>query len=118
MTFSLALPVAAQDVQWNLVDTGVAMHSVHGRGAEMRIQPIPVPEGLFQDERLDGLMHGLCNHFAPLVIPHLKKNMDIETFDFISVRIVSGGVFGRFVLTAYEITEDGCGDPLLAYDPQ
>ena len=103
---------SAQDVQWKLVDTGVLNHSAHGKGIEMRIQPDPVPEGLFGDDDLDDLLLALCNHFAPSVIPFVQQQTDIAQPDFIAVRVVSGGVVGRYVLEAYAISDGRCGAAL------
>lgn len=103
---------SAQDVQWKLVDTGVLNHSSHGKGIEMRIQPDPVPEGLFGGDNLDDLLLALCNHYAPSVIPFVLQQTDIEQPDFIAVRIVSGGAVGRYVLEAYAIADVRCGAAL------
>lgn len=109
----LAAPDAsAQDVQWKLVDTGVLNHSSHGKGIEMRIQPDPVPEGIFSGDNLDDLLLALCNHYAPSVIPFVQQQTDIEHPDFIAVRIVSGGAVGRYVLKAYAIADGRCGPAL------
>lgn len=106
------LPANAQDVRWELKDSGVLNHSLHGKGIEMRIEPEPFPDGLFGNENLDKLLLSLCNHYAPSVIPFVKQKTDIGIFDFIAVRIVSGGVVGRYVLQAYTISDDKCGDKL------
>ncbi|MBO9454924.1 hypothetical protein J7376_02555 [Paracoccus sp. R12_1] len=106
----VALPVSAQDVQWKLVDTGVLTHSSHGKGIEMRIQPDPVPKGLFGSDNLDDLILALCNHYAPSVIPFVQQQADIEDPDFISVRLISGGAFGRYVLARYAISDGQCVD--------
>lgn len=107
-----ASDVSAQDVQWNLVDSGVLNHSSHGKGIEMRIQPDPLPEDLFSGDNLDGLLLALCNHYAPSVIPFVQQQTDIEQPEFIAVRIVSGGAAGRFVLEAYAIADGRCGAAL------
>ncbi len=107
-----ASDASAQDVQWNLVDTGVLNHSSHGKGIEMRIQPDPVPEGLFGGDDLDDLLLALCNHYAPSVIPFVQQQTDIEQPEFIAVRIVSGGAVGRYVLEAYAIEDGLCGAAL------
>lgn len=107
-----ASAASAQDVQWNLVDTGVLNDSSRGKGIEMRIQPVPVPEGLFGSDNLDDLMLALCNHYAPSVIPFVQQKTGIEQPDFIAVRIVSGGAVGRYVLEAYAIADGRCGDAL------
>ena len=109
LTASAAL---AQDVQWKLIDTGVLNHSSHGEGIEMRIQPDPVPEGLFGNENLDDLLLALCNHYAPSVIPFVQQQTDIEEPNFIAVRIVSGGAVGRYVLETYAISDRQCGGTL------
>ncbi|AWI86738.1 hypothetical protein CEW88_23530 (plasmid) [Alloyangia pacifica] len=103
---------SAQDIEWKLVDTGVLDHASHGKGIEMRIQPDPVPEGLFGGGNLDDLLLGLCNHYAPFVIPFVQQQTDIEEPEFIAVRIVSGGVVGRYVLEAYAIEDGRCGAAL------
>jgi hypothetical protein len=108
----LGLPALAQDFQWKLVDSGVLNHSSHGKGIEMRIQPNPVPEGLFGDANLDDLLLALCNHYAPSVIPFVQQQTDIEAPDFIAVRIVSGGALGRYVLETYTVSDGRCGRPL------
>ena len=105
---SFALPVSAQDVQWQLVDTGVLNHSSHGKGIEMRIQPDPVPNGLFGNENLDDLLLALCNHYAPSVIPFVQQKTDIEEPNFIAVRLVSGGALGRYVLETFAISDGRC----------
>lgn len=112
LILSVALPVFAQDVQWKLVDTGVLSHSSRGKGIEMRIQPEPVPNGLFSNEKLDGLLLALCNHYAPSVIPFVQQQTDIDDPKFIAVRIVSGGTLGRYVLETYAIVDGQCGDEL------
>lgn len=109
---SVASAASAQDVQWELVDTGVLNHASHGKGIEMRIQPNPVPEGLFGDGSLDDLLLALCNHYAPSVIPFVQQQTDIEEPDFIAVRVVSGGAVGRYVLEAYAISDGRCGGVL------
>ncbi len=105
-------PTSAQDVRWELVDTGVLNHSSHGQGIEMRIKPVPFPDGLFDDNNLDDLMLGLCNHYAPYVIPYVLEQTEIEAPGFIAVRIVSGGSFGRYALQAYTISDGRCGSEL------
>lgn len=107
-----ALPVSAQDVQWQLVDVGVSSHSSHGKGIEIRIQPDPVPDGLFGNERIDELLLAICNHYAPSVIPFMKQKTDIENPDFIALRVVSGGAVGRYVLEAFAISDGQCGGVL------
>ncbi|WP_299684990.1 hypothetical protein [uncultured Tateyamaria sp.] len=109
---SVALPVSAQDVQWQLVDTGVLSHSSHGKGIEMRIQPDPIPKGLFGNENLDDFLLALCNHYAPSVIPFVLQQTGIEDPNFIAVRIVSGGAVGRYVLETYAISDGQCGETL------
>jgi hypothetical protein len=109
---SAALPVSAQDVQWQLVDTGVSSHSSHGEGIEMRIQPDPIPNGLFGNENLDDLLMALCNHYAPSVIPFVQQQTGIEEPNFIAVRIVSGGGVGRDVLETFAISDGQCGGTL------
>lgn len=107
-----ASDASAQDVRWNLVDTGVLNHSSHGKGIEMRIQPDPIPEGLFGGNDLDDLLLALCNHYAPSIIPFVQQQTDIEEPNFIAVRIVSGGAFGRYVLETYAISDGQCGGAL------
>lgn len=109
---SAALPVSAQDVQWQLVDTGVLSHSSRGEGIEMRIQPDPIPNGLFGSESFDDLLLALCNRYAPSVIPFVQKKMGIEDPNFIAVRIVSGAAVGRYVLETYAISDGECGEAL------
>lgn len=109
---SVALPVSAQGVEWQLVDSGVLTHSSHGRGIEMRIQPDPIPNGLFGNKDLDDLLLALCNHYAPSVIPYVQQQTDIEEPNFIAVRIVSGGAVGRYVLETYAISDGQCGGVL------
>ncbi|MCV6586872.1 MAG: hypothetical protein OIF47_15180 [Marinibacterium sp.] len=109
---SVALPASAQDISWRLVDTGVLSHPAHGEGIEMRIQPDPVPDGLFRSDTLDDLMLMLCNHFAPYAIPFVQTKMGIEDPDFIAVRIVSESRVGRYVLETYAISDGRCGGTL------
>lgn len=108
----VGLPVSAQDIQWKLIDSGVSSHSVHGKGIEMRIQPTPVPKGLFSSDNLDELLLALCNHYAPSVIPFVQQQANIEDPDFIAVRIVSGSGFGRYVLETYALSDGQCGGVL------
>jgi hypothetical protein len=110
--FLTALPVLAQDVRWELIDTGVLDHTTHGQGIEMRIKPEPFPNGLFDSDDLSGLAAELCKHYAPSVIPYVQQQTDIGTPDFIAVRIVSGGAFGRYFLQAYAISDDTCAEEL------
>jgi len=110
--FASLLPAYAQDVRWEMIDSGVLNHSTHGRGIEIRIEPEPFPVGLFENEDLDKLLLSLCNYYAPHVVPFVMQKADIETPDFVAVRIVSGGMFGQFVLQAYAISVDKCGDEL------
>ncbi len=107
-----ASAAAAQDVDWKWVDTGVLNHSSHGKGIEMRIQPDPIPEGLFGDDNLDDLLLALCNHYAPSVIPFVQQHVDIEEPDFIAVRIVSGGAVGQYVLEFFSVANGRCGAAL------
>lgn len=107
-----ASAASAQDVQWKLVDTGVLNHSSHGKGIEMRIQPEPVPAGLFSADNLDDLLRTLCNHYAPSVIPFVQQQTDIEKPDFVAVRIVSGGAVGQYVLKTFVISDGRCGTAL------
>jgi hypothetical protein len=109
---AMALPLHAQDVRWELVDTGILNHSSHGQGIEMRIKPDPSPEGLFDSDNLGDIMSRLCRHYAPSVIPYVQEQTGLETPDFIAVRLISGGGFGRYVLQAYVIADGGCGDEL------
>lgn len=78
----------------------------------MRIQPDPVPNGLFANENLGDLMLALCKHYAPSVIPFVLQQTDIEDPNFIAVRIVSGGAVGRYVLETYAISDGQCGGAL------
>ncbi|MFQ6553534.1 hypothetical protein AAD018_014450 [Aestuariibius insulae] len=112
LLLAVAPPVSAQDVQWALVDTGVLSDLSHGQGIEMRIQPDPVPDGLFGNENLDDLLLALCNHYAPSVIPFVQQQADIKAPDFIAVRIVSGTAVGRYVLERYAISDGKCGGAL------
>ncbi len=48
----------------------------------------------------------------PFVIPFVQQQTDIEEPGFIAVRIVSGGVVGRYVLEAYAIEDGRCGTAL------
>lgn len=104
--------IYAQEVRWDLVDTGVLNHSLHGKGIEMRIKPDPVPDGLFSGENLTEVMSALCNHFAPSVIPFVKEKAGLTTPNFIAVRVISGGFFGKYVSQAFEVSNDGCGAEL------
>ncbi len=113
-TLTLVLPslAFAQDTRWELVDTGVLNHSVHGSGIEMRISPDTWPRGLLEAPDLPELMASLCNHYAPSVIPWVMEHADIRDPQFIAVRLISGGSLGKYVLQAYTISQDGCGDAL------
>ena len=107
-------PASAQEVRWNLVDTGVATHSDHGTGIEMRIVPEPALSGADFDMASD-LTRQLCRFYAPYVVPHLEEQMGLKDADFIAVRIASGGRFlGRYVYARFEFVDDGCGEPLTA----
>ncbi|MEO1307445.1 MAG: hypothetical protein AAFV38_05815 [Pseudomonadota bacterium] len=112
LLFFAALPAIAEDVRWELVDTGVLKHSTHGTGIEMRIKPDPMPEGLFDMPGLPELMSVLCDHYAPSVIPFVTSKTELEMPEFIAVRVISGGVFGRYALTTYAISDNECGDEL------
>ncbi len=112
MMFSLALPASAQEVRWKVVNILAQNHSTHGNGIEIHIKPDPVPDGLFDSPNLPEIMAGLCTHFAPPAIAFVKEKDATEAPDFIAVRIISGGMFGRYVLTRYAISEGGCGDEL------
>ncbi len=87
-------------------------HSSHGKGIEMRIQPNPVPDGLFRDESLDGILLARCNHCAPSVVLFVQQQTGIEKPDFIAGRIVSGGAAGRNVLEASAVSDGRCGGTL------
>jgi hypothetical protein len=45
---------------------------------------------------LDDLLSGLCNHYAPFVIPYVQEQTGLEDSEFIAVRLISGG-------TAFEV---------------
>ncbi|KUP93477.1 hypothetical protein TRIHO_16860 [Tritonibacter horizontis] len=78
----------------------------------MRIQPDPVPNGLFGSENVDDLLLALCNYYAPSVIPFVQQQTGIEDPNFIAVRVVSGDVVGRYVLETYAISDGKCGEAL------
>ena len=109
---SVALSVSAQEVQWQLVDTGVLSHSLHGKGVEMRIQADPVPNDFFDKEDIGDILLDLCNYYAPTVLPFVRNKMQIEDPDFIAVRVISGGFLGRYVLERYAIADGQCGEVL------
>ena len=114
LVVSLIAPLSAyaQNVSWELIDSGILNHNLHGRGIEMRIQPKPFPKGLFEDQRLDRLFASLCEHYAPYVVPFVQKKADFQSPEFLAVRIVSGGMFGSYALQAFENDDGGCGRPL------
>ena len=109
---AIPLTAAAQEINWELVDTGTLDHSAHGLGVELRIQPNPVPEGLFQHEGLSEVMAAMCDHYAPLAIPYVQEQTGLGEPDFVAVRVITGGAFGRYALQAYEVTDGDCGDEL------
>ena len=102
-----------QEVVWDLTDAGILNHPRHGRGIEMRIKPTPMPDGLFEDEAVFGLMASLCDHYAPIVISFVRDQGGLSVPDFVAVRLISGnGSTGQYVLQAYTIDDLQCGDAL------
>ncbi len=110
--FLTSQPILAQDVQWKLVDSGVLRHSTLGKGIEMRIEPWPVAHGLPSAEEVEPLTLAICNHYAPSVVPFVKDKSRLKEPQFIAVRIVTGGSFGRYVLQVFALDEETCGEPL------
>ena len=110
---AMALPANADQTNWKLDDVGIVKHSVHGEGVEIRIKPEPIPEGLFdQDADLVQIFRELCSHYAPSVVPFVMEKVDIEAPEYVAVRIVSGKAFGRYILQAFEFSDNTCGDEL------
>ncbi|RVU38924.1 hypothetical protein EOI86_06575 [Hwanghaeella grinnelliae] len=110
---TLAAPAAAQNVDWKLLDSGVLVDTAHGKGVEMRIQPEPMVDGLFDSPEIGRIMVLLCNHYVPYVLPYVTEKFDMDKADFISVRLLSGGaVFGRYIQEFYAVSDDGCGAAL------
>lgn len=110
---SIAAPASGKEILYELVDTGVLNHSTHGQGIEMRIKPSSMPEGELDGEVIQAAMFRICQHYAPSVIPFVIEKAEIPEPSFIAVRIISGNsAFGQYVLQAYAIENDTCGDEL------
>ncbi|MEO0938115.1 MAG: hypothetical protein AAFY38_08170 [Pseudomonadota bacterium] len=104
--------VTARDVHYKLVDTGVQTHSTHGTGIEMRVELTDAPPDFFTSDALEPAMQHMCAQFAPSVVPWVKQQTGLESADFIAVRVVTGGILGRYALERYALTANGCGSAL------
>ena len=99
--------VLAQELNFELTDTGVLKHSEYGTGIEMRITPNAMPSA----DILDDVMRDLCNHFAPSVIPFVASQTGVSAPEFLSVRLTTtGGIFGRYATEFFRVDGDSCGD--------
>lgn len=109
----IAAPASAQPVNWQLVDAGVFTHSTYGQGIEMRIKPVPMEDGLFDDPNIVRIMAIVCNHYAPSVVPYVKNKLGLDAADFIAVHLISGGkVFGQYIVEFFTLENDRCGAAL------
>ncbi len=61
---------------------------------------------------MDEMLLPICNHYAPHVVPFILQQTDLTDPQFIAVRIVTGGSFGRYVLQLYELDGGKCGEKL------
>ena len=110
---SIASPAESQEILYELVDSGVLEHSVHGQGIEMRIKPSAMPQGGLQGEVVKEALVHICRHYAPSVIPFVIEQANISDPQFVSVRVVSGNsTFGRYILQVYTIKNGTCGSEL------
>lgn len=113
MTAAAQETTTMQEVEWDLVDAGILNHPIHGRGIEMQIKPDIMPEGLFEDEAVFGLMASLCDHYAPVVISFVRDQTGMTAPDFVAVRLLSGdGAISSYLLQAYTIVDLQCGEVL------
>ena len=113
MVATFAAPAAGQDISFELIDSGVLTHSVHGQGIEMRIKPSAMPPGGLRGDIMQEMMLPICKHYAPSIIPFVIANGNISEPDFIAVRVVSGNAnSGAYVLQAFTIEDGTCGGEL------
>ncbi|SHJ79561.1 hypothetical protein SAMN05444000_11356 [Shimia gijangensis] len=115
LIFLLSSVVNAQDerTEYKLIDTGVLNHSTLGKGILMIIVPEPMPEGGIHGEIVQQAMPGICNFYAPNVIPYVMKKTETEDPEFVGVRINSSSKsVDQYVMQAYQIAQNECGAPL------
>jgi len=110
---ALAGPARAEEINYKLVDTGVASEPKLGQGIEMRFTAESFPEGGMTGPALAEHMQLMCTQFAPQIIPFVREKSGIAEFSFLAVRVSVGGRFlGRYVREKYRIEGEGCGGVL------
>ena len=111
----LSSAVAAQEPQTNykLVDAGSSSHSTLGHGIIMIIVPEPMPKGGIAGEIVEQALLPICQYYAPQVIPLVLEKASLKDAEFIGVRVQSSSKpVGRYVMQAYSIEGNACGEPL------
>ena len=105
-------PVTSQEIRFDVKDVGVLNHNIHGEGVVIVVQPDEMPVGGIRGPVITGAVGGLCNAFANQALTYVEEQVGLSDPDFVGVRIVSGGSFGRYHFQAYSIIDGGCGAPL------
>lgn len=105
-------PSSAQDVQWELVASGVIETAEQGTGIEMRVRATPVPEELLAGPDMPLLLAAICDHYGPDVLRFVRDQSGLETPTFIAVRVLTGDRLDASVFQAFEVDGSGCGEPL------
>ena len=104
--------VSAQQIGFDVKDVGVLNHSAHGEGVVIVVQPTKMPAEGLQSPEITEAMDPLCEAFGPRALVLVQEQAGLADPDFVGIRIVSGGTFGRYYFQAYEVVDGGCGAPL------
>jgi len=108
----LSSEVYAQQIGFDVKDVGVLNHTTHGEGVVIVVQPKAMPAGGFQSPEITGAVDQLCDAFGPRALELVEEQAGLSDPDFVGVRIISGGAFGRYFFQAYAVVGGGCGEPL------
>ena len=108
---ALSAGVAAA-TNYPLVDTGALTHAIYGRGIEIRVQPSPMPEDGIDGSVISEALAGICQHYAPVVIPHVQAATGLENATFVAVRVIEDGSLEHYRLKAFRLAHGTCGAPL------
>lgn len=106
-----SLGTGAVATEFPLVDTALLTHMVYGKGIEIRVRPDPLPAGGLHDEAVSAALQGICEYYAPVVVPHVEERLQLADAKFVAVRVVSADGLDDYRLRAFHLNGQNCGEP-------
>lgn len=103
-------PSDAQEVKFNLIDTGWLSDDSHGEGIYATFQADTLPS---MDATGTSAGQQLCNAVLPQVLPHVLEKTGKINPTFVAVTVKKGNSsVGTYWRAYYILVEDKCGDEM------